>query len=229
MPPAAHNASMRLAALLIGATNLLAAADKKPPPPPGFYANDHIEVTAEAIIDKDGIQKALGAEMPPGIVVVSVKVRPHTEKALRVGPDDFTLLYANDGQRAQPFSPGQIAGRGSIKVKSTADRGGVFSGGAGPVWGGMGTGRPQRAGGDGIGTGGGVTGAEATVNSGVGEKDNPLLAILKEKILADKETEDVISGLLYFPLDAKKIKLKDLTLLYRGPAGRFAIPFVITK
>lgn len=219
---------MRLAVCLLGAVTFVSAADKKGPPPPASYSNDHIEVTAEAILDRDAINKALGAELPLGVILVSVKVRPRTEKAMRIGPDDFTLLSTNDGQRSQPFSPGQIAGRGSIKVTTAAQGGGVFMGGGGPVWGGIG-GRPERVGGDGVGMGGGESSAKATVSNGAGEKDNPLLGVLKEKILPDKETEDAIAGLLYFPLDSKKPKVKDLTLLYRGPAGRFSIPFVISK
>ena len=58
-----------------------------------------------------------------------------------------------------------------------------------------------------------------------GKDDDALLAALKAKILPDSEGKDPAAGLLYFSLDAAKLKAKDLTLLYKGAGGRITIDF----
>lgn len=67
--------------------------------------------------------------------------------------------------------------------------------------------------------------ASAKVNNESGEKDNPMLQIFKAKILPEKETNDAVSGLLYFLLDGKPPKVKDLTLIYKSSAGRVLVEF----
>ena len=103
----------------------------------------------------------------------------------------------------------------------------MVNGSRGPIWGGMpGTGtRPQRIGGDDeVATAGGVTETKTAINDGGKEKDNPLLGILKEKILPQGETNEPVTGLLYFYLEGKH-KLKDLELMYKSPAGRLMLDF----
>ena len=51
-----------------------------------------------------------------------------------------------------------------------------------------------------------------------------LLEILKAKQLPDKESTQPVEGFLYFPLDGKH-KLKNLAVLYRGPAGKLDLEF----
>jgi hypothetical protein len=51
-----------------------------------------------------------------------------------------------------------------------------------------------------------------------------LLQALKAKQLPTKESVDPVEGFLYFPLDGKH-KLKNLAVLYRGPAGRLDLEF----
>ena len=43
-------------------------------------------------------------------------------------------------------------------------------------------------------------------------------------MLPDKESLQPVSGLLYFPLDGK-VKIKDLEMFYKGPAGKLSIEF----
>ena len=50
------------------------------------------------------------------------------------------------------------------------------------------------------------------------------MALLEEKILPDKEIKTSIEGLLYFLMDGKT-KFKDITLIYKGPAGRLVMDF----
>jgi len=91
-----------------------------------------------------------------------------------------------------------------------------WSSGIGPFGGGVGN------------HGGGDKGVDTKVESGKDQKDNPLLAVLKDKCLEEKSTADPEQGLLYFPIDGK-VKPKDLRILYKGPAGRLEIDFVNPK
>ena len=50
-------------------------------------------------------------------------------------------------------------------------------------------------------------------------RKNPLLAVLKAKVLPETETMEPVEGLLYFLIDGK-FKQKDLALIYKGQAGR---------
>ena len=68
-----------------------------------------------------------------------------------------------------------------------------------------------------------TTAAEAKVEKGE-SKDNPLLAVLKEKILPEKEITDPLSGLLYFPIEGK-VKPKDLELHYRLQGAKLSLRF----
>jgi hypothetical protein len=51
-----------------------------------------------------------------------------------------------------------------------------------------------------------------------------LLEALKAKQFPEKESATPVEGYLYFPLDGKH-KLKNLAVLYRGPAGRLNLEF----
>jgi hypothetical protein len=226
---------MRRAIVLFTALAVVAAAsnkekDLKKLTGSSGAENDHVELQATVLLDREDIRKAVGAELPPGIAVVQLKAIPKGDDALSIGRDDFTLVSHRDGQRSGPYSPGQIAGKDVMVVKQkTVDGGGTYRQNNGPVWGGMpGTmGRPsQMPGGGGVGSAPSPnTEAEAKIETSKDEKDNPLLATLESKTLPDsKETKEPVAGLLFFPLEGKQ-KAKDLELLYKGPAGRLYIPF----
>jgi hypothetical protein len=57
------------------------------------------------------------------------------------------------------------------------------------------------------------------------KEDNPLLEILKAKILPEKKTQEAVKGQLYFLLDGKH-KLKDLELMYKNSGGRLILDFL---
>ena len=199
------------------AFGLLAFGERKPLP--GQAGNDDIELTASPIIDRDEIKDAIGADLGEGYVVMRVTATPKTDHPLRIGPDDFTVIYRKDGQRSQPLAPSQIAGSGgSLVVKSAP----ADSGARSPGWniggfGGIGNAAPAPK------------GVDSKIETSDGKaKDSPLLAALKDKVLPDKETSTEIGGLLYFPLDGK-IKAKDLAIVYKGPAGRLLIEFPEVK
>ena len=67
------------------------------------------------------------------------------------------------------------------------------------------------------------------MNDGSAEKENPLLAALKAKILPEKETNDAVTGYLYFIFDGKLPKVKDLTMVYKSTAGRVMLDFAPHK
>src|SRR5437763_4969625 len=152
---------MRLGILCtsIASLSLVLAADKTLPIE--TTSNELVEITANALVDKDQIRQELGSELTPGIIVVRVRVRPLNEKPVKIDRDDFVLLSDKDGQRSTPYAPSQIAGNSTLVVTHTGTRGSMAGGqGNGPIWGGMpGTGgRPQRMPGTGgaAGTGPGV-------------------------------------------------------------------------
>ena len=215
--------------LVLTAIPLLAIGGERKPLP-GQAGNDDIELVGSVIVDKDDMKQALGADLGAGYVIAKIKVTPKTENALRVSPDDFTMISRKDGQRSVALSPGQIAGKGAIVVKKAPDQpGGLGTTTNGPVWGGIG-GAPRRMPGNsnGVGNSGGVDGgAQSSVDNSNG-KDNPLLAVLKSKVLEDKETKDPIEGLLYFPIEGK-VKPKDLAVIYKGPAGKLVMEFANPK
>ncbi len=198
-----------------------ASADKKLPLEQS--SNEWVEISATLLLDKDQVRQELGSELA-GIVVVRVKVRPLSEKPVKIDRDDFALLCTNDGQRSTPYAPSQIAGNSTLVVGSQGTRGSMAGGSNGPIWGGLG-GRGARM--PGNGGGGGVVSdpASATSTVKVDEKpESPLLKSLKEKILPEKEVTEPISGLLYFQMEGK-IKAKDLELYYKTPAGKIALRF----
>lgn len=213
--------------LLLLAAALACAADKGPVV--AQAANDQLAITATVYCGKDAVKEQLGSDLGGYFILVKVGLTPKAGKTLAVTRDDFLLRSYKDGQKSQPFAPTQIAGRGTLVVSSTGG-GGVGAGQGGPVWGpgpGMG-GPPTRFPGQSDGTFGSTTSdtssAQATIKTGGPEKEDPILTVLKEKVLAEKKTAEPLSGLLYFSLEGKH-KPKDLVLQYTGPAGKLKLEF----
>jgi hypothetical protein len=205
----------------------LAAAEKHTGPVSS--EDEFLVVTGSAVPDRQSVIKTIGRDPGMDLIIVDVNLAPRGENKIAVNFDDFTLISRKDGQRSQPLAPAQIAGKGALVVAQggTGGGGGMFSGSRGPIWGGApGTGtRPKRVGGDGeSGAVAGPTETKAAVTTGEKDKDNPLLALLKEKALPQVETNQPVTGLLYFFLEGKH-KLKDLELMYKSPAGRLILDF----
>jgi hypothetical protein len=200
----------------------------------GEAGNEKVDIYATPLLGREQIKTAIGAELPAGIIAVQVRVVPRGDDPLSVSRDDFQIISHRDGQRSGPFVPSQIAGSSTMVVAQVPQDLGLYGGNPnGPVWGGIpGTmGRPRQMPGNGgaMGSGGegAATGAEAKATTNdPKQKDNPLLAILDQKMLQDKETKDTVTGYLYFPLEGKQ-KLKDIELIYKGPAGRLIVPFTL--
>lgn len=215
--------TLRMLAAGLGALALLEAAD---PPASGRAANEKIEIQATIYHDRSAIRKLLGQELPEGIVVIEVRLTPKSPAPVKLWRDDFTLRSDKDGQKSTPFDPSQIAGSSVLTLVRTYDAGGVLVEDRGPVWGGVGGTRPRRMPGPsgGIGNAAGQEGTQAQVSQSGEENDNPLLAVLKARILKEGELSAPAAGLLYFPMDGKH-KPKQLELHYRGEAGPLDLRF----
>src|SRR6516164_4257524 len=194
---------------------VLSAADKKPLP--NQAGNDDIDLAGAVMLDRPEILQALGADPGPRYVLVRIKVTPKTGPGLRVSPDDFTLLSRKDGERSPALDPGQIGGKGALVVKAAAEQpGGDGTRTNGPIWGGV----TVRAG-----------SRKKTADSDAPEpkldntvEESPVIGALKQKMLHDTETKTAVEGLLYFLMDGK-LKPKDVSLIYKGAAGKLIIDF----
>jgi hypothetical protein len=219
---------MKLFAAILPAGLLLAGGDPKGPPK-GEGSDRFVRIEATAYLDKASITQAVGGELDQGIMVVEVKLTPAEGKKISIDLDDFLLRSDRSGERATPYEPSQIAGSSTMRISSRAiDTGGVYTQNRGPVWGGMGgpgstmPGMGPQTMGNGTAS---ATEAAASVDTESGkQKENPLLAILKEKILPEKETTEPVSGQLYFLMEGKQ-KVKDIELLYKTEAGRVSVRF----
>ena len=207
---------MKSAVLLCLSVAMLGAADKKLPI--DETSNDLLDISVSAPLDKDQIKQELGSDLGDDIVAIRLTARPVSDKPVQLSLDDFLLVSSKDGQRSEPFAPGQLAGSDSLTVTPN----GVSRSGLGDH-----SHRPTFGIG-GIGVGSGNSGAPATPNVKVQEtrddKENPLLAALNAKILPEKEITEPTSGLLFFQL-VGKVKAKDLELHYKGPTGKMALRF----
>jgi hypothetical protein len=125
-----------------------------------------------------------------------------------------------DGERSKPFEPEQLAGNGAMVVTNQSDK--VKKTGSSVGLGGI---MMSGGAGDGIASPGNPT--PKTIHTQMDSKNqgNPkLLEALKAKQLPTVDAKDEVSGYLYFPLDGKH-KLKNLAVLYRGPAGKLNLEF----
>ncbi len=167
------------------------------------------------LLVRNDIKLALeGPDLPPDYIAVRMKVTPKSDKSLRISPDDFTLLSRKNGERSPALSPHQIAGGGAVLVVKPAANQPRGDGTtvSGPVWGGVSMGRRAPA------------NSDPSVPTETAQEDSPLVQVLIEKGLLDKDIKTAVEGLLYFAADAK-LKPKDLSLIYQGQAGKLVIDF----
>jgi hypothetical protein len=170
---------------------------------PGQAGNDNIEIRAEMWIDAAQIKEAVGAELGEGYVVARATITNKTGEAMRVNPSDFTTVSRKDGDRGDALAPGQLAGGSALVLKTNH---------AGREWAQQ-TNSPGWL---------GVSGTKTEK-----PKDGTLLATLTTKQFPDQDLKpnESASGLLYFSIQTKKLKTKDLALLYKGPGGHLSVEF----
>jgi hypothetical protein len=193
-----------------------ASAAKKVISPQTSAGNEQIDIVATISLSQEEVTGKLGADPGKGIVLLQVRITPKTDKPVEISPDDFILLAHDDGERSKPFTPAEIAGQGALVVANTAGAKTTKTGtsvGIGGIMGGSG-GSPGNS-------------KEIVLNSKMDTKsqgNQALLEALKAKQLPQKESAEAVEGFLYFPLDGKH-KLKNLAVLYRGPAGKLDLEF----
>jgi hypothetical protein len=203
--------------MLFAAASTLNAGPKKVISPETSAGNDQVDVVATITLAEDEVTHILGADPGKGVVLLQVRIIPKTDKPLQVSPDDFILLAHDDGERSKPFEPSELAGNGSLVITPTTE-GSQKKTSSTIGFGGM------------VGGGGGASPGNSkpvTLNSKMDTKargNEKLLEALKAKELPEKESVEPVEGYLYFPLDGKH-KLKNLAVLYRGPAGRLNLEF----
>ena len=200
-------------------TALTVLGSKKVISPTTSASNDQVDIVATIVLDQGEISQKLGADPGKGVALLEVRVTPKTDQSVQVSPDDFILLAHDDGERSKPFEPEQLAGNGAMVLTSKEDKvkrtgssigmGGIMMGGAG---------------------GGNASPGNPTPKS-IHTKMDPknqgnanLLQALRAKQLPTTDAKDEVNGYLYFPLDGKH-KLKNLAVLYRGPAGKLNLEF----
>jgi hypothetical protein len=200
--------------IVLTASSLFAA--KKVVSPQTSGGNELVDIVATISLSEEEVSQKIGADPGKGIVLLQVRIIPKTDKGVEVSPDDFILLAHDDGERSKPYEPAQIAADGALVVKNQAEKtakkstptfdvGGIIGGGGASP----GNSKPVVLG--------------STMDS-KNQGNKTLLQALKAKQLETKETNDPLEGYLYFSLDGKH-KLKDLAVLYRGPAGKLDLEF----
>jgi hypothetical protein len=180
--------------------------------PTGEMSNEGVHVAA-TVIDSDQMTEIFGSDFANLYSVIEVTIAPRNGKPVEMRLDDFLLRSDQTGEHTGPLMAAQIGGQGALVVKrgdpprSKTGFGGGFGG---------------------IMMGGGAMGAPDTTDRSKvemkesAEKD-PLLAMLKRKILTEKTITEPVTGLLFFPLE--KAKPKHLALVYSTPAGKIRTEF----
>lgn len=199
---------------MLAGVNLLAS--KKVISPETSASNDQVDIVATISLAEEEVAQKIGADPGKGIVLLEVRVIPKTDKPVQVSPDDFILLAHDDGERSKPFEPAEIAGGGGLVVTNKSDaakqkKTGITAGFGGIGGGNASPGNPRPT----------------TISTKIdtrSEGDEKLLEALKAKQFPEKESIEPVEGYLYFPLDGKH-KLKNLVVLYRGPAGKLNLEF----
>jgi len=194
-------------ALLLSAA--AAAGDKKLRS--GEGSNEAVEVTATAL-NADEMQQIFGSDFDNSYAVIEVTLTPKGGKPFEVHPDDFLLRSDQTGSHSGPLAASQIAGSETLVVHQTEPKrggGGGFGGFGGIMMGGGGGGPPPPP------------NSKGEIKNS--DKKDPMLDVLKRKILAEKTINEPVTGLLFFPLE--KEKPKNLTLVYSTPPGKLRIRF----
>jgi hypothetical protein len=207
----------RALAILALCTTLHAA--KKPKPiEDGIGSDSNVSIKATVYADPANVQELLGDSLGGHYIVIRIDLTPN--KKFTIDHDNFLLRTDKDGERSHVYEPTQIAGDGSLVVTTTDDVEGANKkkGSSGITLGGMGAG--VGAGSPGMVQSGKPIGA--TMKEATGEK-NPVLKTLQDSMLPQRDVEQPISGLLYFPMEKQKVK--DLELIVTTPSGKIHIRF----
>lgn len=222
------------------ALSALAFADKPKPgvPVTGTGSDQKVSIQATAYYDREQAKKLLGVDPGESIVVVAVTFTPAQGEDINLNLDDFLLRSDRDGQKSRPLEPTQIAGSAVMVVKSEGGTQGAgmseqrripygvpgIPGSGGPMGGSLPM--PNEAPNSGTATADTSSAVASIEDRNV--KKNPLLDVLKARVLPDGEIKKPITGLLYFQMEGK-LRPKDLELVYRKAPPRVSVRFVPGK
>ena len=226
---------MQVIAALLAAVAPLAAQTQLPA---GAAEDARARLEAKLLLTRDAMTAALGADPGEGVVIVEVKYTPKKDGKYYLDHDDFLLRTDNDGQRAKPMYPSQLAGSAVMVISS---RGGTqgqvgtqqrrvpygvpgIPGSGGP---------PMTLPGQQPPAVGSATADTSEAQASIeDDKSTPgqraLLKQLHARRLPEGEVEGEVSGLLYFTFDGKH-KVKHFEFVYRKAPPRLSVRFIEPK
>jgi hypothetical protein len=186
---------------------------------PGVAENRVVSITATPYMERAEVTQAAGADLGQYVTAVQITVQPKAGK-MRIDRDDFTLLTFKNGEHTTPLAPSELGSRADITVKGLqVGPDGPLADHHTPLWSVGGVNTTQ--------TGNKATPTPTTVandnKDGSYKKKDPLVELLKQKVLPEKETDQPVSGLLLFNLE--KQKLKDIELIYKTSDGPLKVRF----
>ena len=178
---------------------------------------DTVSLNGKLYMGAEAVKQLLGYDLGGHYMVLQITVTPKGDKPLNVQDSDFQMFCEGDGDRSQPQTAAEIAAADSMVLKRGQSGIGSLGEEGGTKWSGVGFGggsaKKKKDGDD----------AGPSTKMQKGTKDDKLKTVLTEKALPEKETTQPVSGLLYFPLEKKK--LKDLVLFYNTPNGKLRLYF----
>ena len=202
------------------------AADKPAPVVRG--ENKLFAIEAKLFKDRDAVQKLLGEDIEKGIIALEITITPKGTEPMKLWREDFIVRSDKDGQKSEPYDPGQIASGSVLTLVYTSEGGGTHRQDSGPVWGGLGGTQPSRLPGDGGGFGNAGTVERVSGSNKIdGEADdseNALLEQLRATQLKEGEISGPETGLLFYPLEGKH-KVRQIWLHYTGEGGKIDLQF----
>jgi hypothetical protein len=179
--------------------------------------NEQVDVVVTLYMTEEEVTQKLGVDPGKGVALLEVRMIPKTDQPVQMSPDDFILLAHDDGERSKPFDPAELAGQGAMVVSNAGDKPKKQTSGFGGFGGMVG-------GGSGSSPGNSKPVALSSKMDPKSQGNDKLLEALKAKQFPQKESVQPVEGYLYFPLDGKH-KLKNMAVLYRGPAGNLNLEF----
>jgi hypothetical protein len=215
---------------LLAAAPLLAQTEL----PSGAGQDSRARIEAKLLLTREAMKAALGTDPGEGVIILEVKYTPSRPGKYYLDHDEFLLRADNDGQRARPLFPSQLAGSSVMVVGSRGGtQGQVGTEQRRVPYGIPGSGPPMTLPGSQPPVVGSSTADNSEATSSIEEgKTTPeqarLLKLLTEKRLPEGELEGPVSGLLYFTFDGKH-KVKHFEFVYRKSPPRISVRFVEPK
>jgi hypothetical protein len=83
---------------------------------PNQAGNAKLSLRGEAITVRANVTALLGLDPGEGYIVVKLRATPQTPSALRLSPDDFTLISRKNGEKSGFLSAAAVLGVGSVLV-----------------------------------------------------------------------------------------------------------------